>query len=313
MKIQNRPIAKYLFIFTLHIILLISPVYSDDNSSKVDELLNTGIDNLIAGNQLKGIQCFNDALKIESDNYFAYLNRGKAYLSLFDYKKALPDFLKCIELEPENPDSYFELGYLEGNQGHFEKAIQYYSKSIETDPNYLQAYGTRAIMKAFLGRVDNAITDLTYAISVNPDDPNFPMLYIVRAQAWELKCNCKNAIEDFEKGMSFDQKEYNSNSNIAWILVTCPDKKYRNIKKAEKLVMMDKDPETGEIDFKVMAAIKASKGDFKKAIAYQKKAINKLKENQPLCKMEEIHQGKTHKKLLDQLQSYESQKPWQLQ
>ena len=69
MKIQNRSITKYLFIFMLQVVLLVSPVYNDDNSSKIDELLNTGIDNCIIGNQLKGIQCFNDVLKIESGNY----------------------------------------------------------------------------------------------------------------------------------------------------------------------------------------------------------------------------------------------------
>lgn len=280
---------------------------SNVEKSKIDELLNAGINRCVEGDPLAGIKFFEDILKIDQNNYYAYLNRAITYYSLNDYQKALPDFLKCIDIDQKNPDAYFYIGYLKSGQGYFEESIDYFTKSIEIDPTYYSSYGSRAIVQVLLGREDRAIRDLTYAIEINP---KYPMFYIVRAQIYELQCECKKAIEDFEKGMSFDPKEFNSNENIAWILATCADENLRNINKAEKYISMEEVTKDGVFINKIKAAISASRDDFKKAVTFQEIAINKHREIKSFGKLEMLHNDMALKMLLEQLQSYKNKKIW---
>ena len=280
---------------------------SNVEKSKIDDLLNAGINRCVEGDQLAGIKIFEDILKIDQENYYAYLNKGLAYYHLYDYQKALQDFLKCIDIDQKNPDAYFYIGYVKSGQGYFEEAIDYFTKSIEIEPTYFNSYGARAIVQALLGRNDRAIRDLTYAIKINSE---FPIFYIVRAQIYELKCECKKAIEDFAKGMSFDPKEFNSNDNIAWILATCADENLRNINKAEKIMSMEEVTKDVVFINKIKAAISASRDDFKKAVTYQEIAIKKHREKEHFSKLEILHNDMALKMLLEQLQSYKNKKIW---
>ena len=46
----------------------------------------------------------NKAIKRNSSFADSYLTRGKAYLALKEYKKAIEDFDRAIELDPDNID-----------------------------------------------------------------------------------------------------------------------------------------------------------------------------------------------------------------
>lgn len=297
---------NYFIICLIAIMIQSAAVDCKENQTEIDTLLNTGIDLCIEGKQQKGIEYFNDLLRISPNNYLAYLNRGIAYFTLFEDDKALADFIKCTKLEPYNPQAFFQLGYLKSSQGILEEAKDYYTKSIEVDPNYLRAYGAVAIIKAMLGQVDDAIKDMNKAISI---DPEYPLLYIIRAQISELKCNCLEAINNYRKAMVFNPEAFNSNLEIAWILATCPDEKYRNLDMAQTLLMKAKDRKDDKVK-KVMAAIHAGLGDFQKAIIYQKKFIETSKQRVLKRKIDKINLKNDLKDYLDQLKSYENHKPW---
>jgi tetratricopeptide (TPR) repeat protein len=162
-------------------------------------------------------------------------------------------------------------------------------------------------MKTMLGRVDLAIEDLNDAIEI---DPQYPMLYIIRGQALDLKGDCQAAIEDFEKAMSFDPDKFNTSLNIAWVLATCPNKDSRNGKRALELAAQALELNADHFNLHVMAAASAENGDFRKAIIYQNKAIQELKEHIPANRLDKTYHEKQLKDYLNQLGSYQNNIPW---
>lgn len=306
MNSQQRILSYYLIVFLISSFFISLPGCSKEDHAIIDELFEKGINSCQKGNFHEGIQLFNEIIKLEPDNYFAYLNRGIAYRNKNEYHSAMTDFNKCIHLDSTNPKAYFELGGVWSNQGKYREAIKYYTKAIDVDAKFTKAYGTRAIIKTMLGDVDSAIEDLNDAIKI---DPQFTMLYIVRGQALDLKGNCQAAIEDFEKAMSLDTN-CNANGNIAWVLATCPDDNSRNGQKALKLALKTIELEKGHFNLHAVAAAYAEIRDFKNAIIFQEKAINDLKENIPAHQFEREYREDQLKDYLSQLRSYKNNRPW---
>ena len=305
---QNRLIYHFELAALLFISLIaLNGCSKSDEASSINTLYEQGINNCQKGRFDEGIKYFDKILELEPHHYFSYLNRGKAYRDKTEYDSAIADFNKCIQIDPSNPEAYFELGGVWGNQGKFEEAISLYTKAIKVDANFTKAYGVRAIMKTMLGRVDLAIEDLNDAIEI---DPQYPMLYIVRGQALDLKGDCQAAIVDFEKAMSFDPDNFNTSGNIAWVLATCPNNDSRNGKRALELAAQALELEAGHFNLHAMAAAYAEIGDFRKAIIYQKKAVQELKENTPPNRFEKTYREKQLKDYLNQLRSYQNNIPW---
>jgi tetratricopeptide (TPR) repeat protein len=307
MENYRRIYSNYLLILLLSVFIISVASCSDRNQSLVNDLFKKGIRSCQAGNFDKGIRHFSEVLEIEPDNYLAFLNRGIAFRGNNEQNNARLDFITCIELDPNNPEAYFQLGGLSSSQGWYEKAIEFYTKAIEVDSNYIKAYGTRAIMNTTLGRLKPALEDLDDAISI---DPTFPMLYIIRGIALDLKGDCEASIEDFEKAMSFDPENFKTNSNIAWLLATCPDSHFRDGERALSLASKALDSEEGHLNLHIMAAAYAEIGDFKKAVIFQERAIENLKEIIPADKFEEMNREKDLKSYLNQLKSYKNDTPW---
>ena len=274
---------------------------------KTYDLLEKGVMSCQEGKFEEGIRYFNSVLSMDTNNYFGYINRGIAYKNQQEYEKASEDLIKCMALDPKHPEAYFQMGSLFSNQGNYNDAIIYYSKAINADPSTIKAYGARAIINSMVGNLTDAVNDVNAAITIAPE---FPMLYIIRGQILDMKGDCQAALSDFEKAMRFDTENFNTHADIAWILATCPDKKYRNGAKAYQLVTKELESNESHENLKILAAAYAEMGDFKTAALYQEKAIEILKQVIPIHKSEEINIQKNLKTYQDQLKSYQNQQPW---
>ena len=305
---QNRSgRVSFVILFVFLLLNQITVPGAVGKQPEIYDLLEKGIKNCQQGNFDEGIQYFNSVLKMDADNYFAHINRAIAYKNQQAYEKATADLTKCMALDPKNPEPYFQMGSVFSDQGNYQQAIIFYSKAINADPSSIKAYGARAILNSMVGNLTDAVNDANAAIIENPE---FPMLYIIRGQILDMKGDCQAALSDFEKAMRFDPEHFNTSADIAWVLATCPEKKYRNGAKAYHLIDKAlKSAETHE-NLKIMAAAQAELGDFKTAISFMEKAIEKLKQITPSLKSEEIHLQKDLKRYQDQLKSYQNGHPW---
>ena len=86
----------------------------------------------------KGIDDFNFAIHINSNNPTYFFYRGNAYLKLNEFDNAEKDFKKAINLNPKAPEYYNNLGFIYHSLGKNEKSAINYLKSIELNKNFKQ-------------------------------------------------------------------------------------------------------------------------------------------------------------------------------
>ena len=81
---------------------------------------------------------FSKTLIIDKTDFFAYCQRGNAYLKQgkTKYPLAVNDFNKAIELKSDNVDGHFGLGNAYFESGKYEQAVESLSKAIKLKPNF---------------------------------------------------------------------------------------------------------------------------------------------------------------------------------
>ena len=76
------------------------------------------------GNSDRGIQDYDQAIRLKPYFANAYYNRGNAYALLKDYSRAIQDYNEAIRLNPDFAEAYYLRGVTYGNLGQPPRAIQ---------------------------------------------------------------------------------------------------------------------------------------------------------------------------------------------
>ena len=190
--------------------------------------------------------------------------RGLQYLEKGQYDQAITEFTKAIKLEPKLAEVYYNRGVAYDEKGQDNQAISEYTKAIELNPKFAWAYYNRGNAYEEKGHYDQAIADYTKAIELNPRD----------AYAY---------------------------NNLAWLLATCSDSKYRNGAKALDLAQTAVEFDKSYANLDTLAAAYAEAGSFEEAIKTQKDAIALLnKDTDPKV----LAEAKEH------LERYKANRPW---
>ena len=200
------------------------------------------------------------------DNSRIFFFRAKAQYYLKDYDKAIADYNKAIELNPNLDAAYNNRGSSYGKKGDYAKAFDDYNKSIRINNKNDSAFLNRGNIYYKQGDYDKAIEDYTKAIQLN----------------------------------SRNDSAYN---NLAGLLATCADAKYRNGARAVEFAK--KATELSPNNFEIsdtLAAAYAQAGRFEDAVKTQEKAIEMLNEKDKTLYLIEF---------TERLNLYKARKPWQ--
>lgn len=152
------------------------------------------------------------------DAQLAYHNRGEAFDSAGDYRKAIEDYNSAIELNPKDPETYNNRGNAFASIGNYPQAFEGYSKAIELNPQYARAFYNRGNTYLYISNYRQAIEDYSRAIELNPIDPQ---AYNNRGNAFDSIGNYPQAIEDYSKAIELNpqyaQAFYNRGNTYLYI------------------------------------------------------------------------------------------------
>ena len=121
---------------------------------------------------------------------------------------------------------------------------------------------------------DAAIKAFTLTLEIIPDDYE---ALSNRAVAWYYKKNYDRAIDDATQSLEINPYYSVGANQLAWMLATCPDPRYRDGERAVALAekVVQRFPEANFMD--TMAAAYAEAGNMEAAVRVQQKAVEHLK------------------------------------
>ena len=136
-------------------------------------------------------------LQQEPNTPLAFLQLGRAYMSLGEYQKAVTPLQDLVEKKPEDAFARYELGCALVKSGHWDEAAPHFEAAVSqmTGSAMMHFYLALVYQKTF--RVPEAANEFQSALRLDPD--NFPAhlllgrLFIVQHQAAEALPHLRKA------------------------------------------------------------------------------------------------------------------------
>jgi tetratricopeptide (TPR) repeat protein len=151
---------------------------------------------------------FDDIIKKNSDNVFAYNSRGIARYEMKDLEGSIADYSKAIEIDPTYDGAYYNRAISYYETSETESALNDYNKSIELNSAFSKAFVGRGILYMDrLNNPDNAVNDFTTAIKINPE---FAQAYYNRGIAYAKRNDFDHACSDWKKVQSLGYDRANN-------------------------------------------------------------------------------------------------------
>lgn len=120
-------------------------------------------------NQLDAaISHYQQALKLNPNNFRAWNNLGEARMSLGLNASALPCFLQALKLAPGYWQAQYNLGICLAGQGRLDAALRLFKQILRQHPNQAVVHNYTGIVLARSGRVTQAIQAFRQALKLNP-------------------------------------------------------------------------------------------------------------------------------------------------
>jgi len=217
------------------------------------------------------IKDFGIAVKFDQTNWKPRFNRAVSIAIQGDYQTALLDLEFVIEQQPKHKNALFNRAEVLLQLGDYQRAANDYGQVIELDENDVAAYAGRGIALSALGDIENALFDLNAVVRLQPESAE---AYVDRADLYAALGNWERAAGDYRVAIQLNDKLGRAYHNVAWLMATCSDKRFRNpslaVRAARKAIELD-GPTYLSLD--AYAAALASAGQYAHAIAAQQKAI----------------------------------------
>src|SRR5437773_3280732 len=111
-------------------------------------------------------------LQQEPNTPIAFLQLGRAYMSLKEYRKAVAPLQSLVQKKPDDAFARYELGCALVKTGNWEEAAPHFEAAVSQMPSSAMMHFYLALVYQRTSRMDDAMKEFQSALHVNPN--NFP-------------------------------------------------------------------------------------------------------------------------------------------
>jgi len=185
------------------------PVYvTPPDTSSVQEKCREGDQFRNQQHYSQALQAYEEALRMDPLNFYAWNGKGTTLYNQGNYRKALEAYLRAAEIEPDNAVVWVSAGLVLIRLQRYQQALVHFARALSIDPQYIAAWNGKADAQLDLNMPDEALASYEHALSLDPRS----------FQAWNGLGNARSCLRDFAGAVDAYSRALlvNSRSAVAW-------------------------------------------------------------------------------------------------
>ena len=241
----------------------------DDNYGPALAYLGRAL--FLQGQTTQAVQLLTQSLQSLPYEPSTHADLADALAKLGQSDEAIAHYAQALSLQ-RSVQSENGLAQVLARQGHLRLAILHWQAALQLDPRFVEAHVFLGHAFAANDKPDQAITHLQEALRLQPDLPDarrkLATLLLGRQRTGE-------ALQEYRELLRRSPDSFEPMNNLAWILATHPDPKFRDgaeaVRLAERAARLAGSNSASAAD--TLAAAYAEAGRLPEAVAKMNKAI----------------------------------------
>ena len=156
----------------------------------------------------QALQAYEEALRLDPQNFYAWNGKGTTLYNQGNYKKALEAYQRATEIEPDNPIVWVSAGLVLNRLQRYQQALVHFERALALEPEYVAAWNGRADAQLDMNMPDQAHASYEQALTYDPNS----------FQAWNGLGNARSSLRDFVGAVEAYTRalHVNPRSSVAW-------------------------------------------------------------------------------------------------
>ncbi len=156
----------------------------------------------------QALQAYEEALRLDARNFYAWNGKGTALYNQGNYRKALEAYQHATEIDPSNAYVWVSAGLALNRLQRHQQALAHFERALSIDPNYVAAWNGKADAQMDMNAPEAAHTSYEQALQLD----------LHSFHAWNGLGNARSCLHDFAGAVEAYTRalRVNMRSAVAW-------------------------------------------------------------------------------------------------
>jgi tetratricopeptide (TPR) repeat protein len=239
------------------------------------ESFKVGVDAANAGDYMKALEAFNNALIIEPEQVDTYKNLVFVYSRLDSIPGMMQVYEELLKVDPNDYETYLALASLHNRRQEYDKTIALLRKGAEVAPDSTKPriIGEIGITYDLMGKGDEAMKTYEQALQMSPGNKD---LLFNLGRLYFMRDDYANAVKQFTEVWKSNSEDFEVNYQVGASYLKIGERLDKKAREIEEEMLSDKTAPKAKKDAKTarIDSLRQVAGEnFKAALPYLLRAV----------------------------------------